>query len=356
MQASSLGAFYLKDFEPSWSSLVREEHILTRAKFPAVDIHNHLGPKTNSFGEILDGSTRWDGDLDQLIATMDEMNVQVITNLTGLWGDRLKATIDRFEGSYPGRFVTFCNPDWSKATEPNFGEKFAADLEESVRAGARGLKIFKALGLRAKDASGRYLMPDDERLDPLWARAGELGVPVMIHVADPIAFFKPFDRHNELYLSLERSPDWRYHGRGFPDALDLINAGIRMMSRHPKTTFITAHTGWYSENLRFVGEQMLDKLPNMYTDFSARLLTMGIQPYSSREFFLKYQDRIAFGTDTTPTVERVAPYFRFLETADEVIPVGSRHSWLYIYGIDLPDEVLEKVYYKNAQRILPGLA
>lgn len=346
----------LKDFEPRWS-LAREEHLLTRARFPAVDIHNHFGPKTDAFGDPrARGAIGWEGDLERLIETMDQLNVRVMNNLTGRWGDQLKRSIDRFEGRYPGRFVTFANPDWTGVEEPGFGEKLAADFEESVRAGARGLKIFKALGLRVKDASGRYLMPDDERLDPLWAKAGELGVPVMIHVADPAAFFKPADRHNEFYLWLERSPDWKFHGKGYPDFLDLVRAGIRMMGRHPRTTFIAAHTGWYSENLKFVGEEMLDKLPNVYADFSARLYTMGVQPYSSREFFLKYQDRLLFGSDTTPSLESFQPYFRFLETADECFPAGRSQSWLYIYGINLPDEVLEKVYHKNAERLLPSLA
>jgi len=346
----------LKDFMPR-STLIVEEHVVERPKFPAVDAHNHLGFRTDAFGQPRPGAEiGWRGDVDGLVRTMDQCDIKAIANLTGRWGDDLKRLLDQFEGRYPGRFFTFANVDWSRVNEPGFGEWAAAQLEESVKAGARGLKIFKNLGLRIRDASGKLLMPDDERLDPLWAKAAELGVPVLIHVADPVALFQSLDRFNPSYLTLKRFPEWHYYGPEFPSFHELIEAGIRLIAKHPETTFITAHTGWYSENLKFVGEQMLDKLPNMYTDFSARISLLGIQPYSARKFFIKYQDRVLFGTDMTPSIEVYRTFFRFLETADEYFEASPGHPMRRIYGIYLPDEVLEKIYFKNAERVIPGLA
>jgi len=346
----------LKDYMPR-STLVTEEHIVDKPRFPAVDAHNHLGFRTDAFGQPTagEGTGRLE-DVGQLVETMDQCGIRAVANLTGRWGDDLKRLLEQFEGRYPGRFYTFANVDWNRVNEPGFGEWAAAQLEQSVRAGARGLKIFKNLGLRVRDASGKLLLPDDERLDPLWAKAGELGVPVLIHVADPVAFFEPLDRFNSAYLALQRFPEWHFYGPGFPSFRELIEAGIRAIARHPDTTFITAHTGWYSENLKFVGEQMLDELPNMYTDFSARIGLLGCQPYSARKFFIQYQDRILFGTDMTPSPQIYQVFFRFLETADECFEASPGHPMRRICGICLPDEVLKKVYHKNVEKMVPGLA
>jgi predicted TIM-barrel fold metal-dependent hydrolase len=348
----------LKDYMPH-SLLVTEEHVVEKPKFPAVDAHNHLGFPTDAFGETVAGEgTERTADVGKLVETMDRCGITAICNLTGRWGDDLKRLLDRYEGGFPGRFYTFANVDWSRVNEPGFGEWAAAQLGESVRAGARGLKIFKNLGLRLKNASGKLIPPDDERLDPLWAKAGELGVPVLIHVADDMPFFQPLDRFNEYYLLLKRYPEWHFYGPEFPSHRELVEAGIRLIARHPETTFITAHTGWYSDNdLRFVGEQMLDKLPNMVTDFSTCLYTLGRQPYSARKFFIKYQDRILFGTDMIPSRQVYQTHFRFLETADEYFEAydswPGRHR---TYGLDLPDEVLEKIYHTTVEKVVPGLA
>lgn len=339
----------LKDYMPR-STLVTEEHIVEKPRFPAVDAHNHLGFRNDASGQPISGEGL--GDVGEFVEIMDQCGLKAMVNLTGRWGDDLRRRLDQYEGRYPGRFFTFANVDWSRVNEPGFGEWAAAQLEESVNAGARGLKVFKNLGLRVKDASGKLLLPDDERLDPLWTKAGELGVPVLIHVADPVAFFQPLDRFNPLFLALQRRPEWHFYGPEFPSFQELIEAGIRLISRHPDTTFITAHAGWYSENLKFVGEQMLDKLPNMYTDFSARLSILGRQPYSARKFFIKYQDRILFGTDATPSPLVYRTHFRFLETADEYFEAHPERSMHRIYGIYLPDEVLKKVYRDNAVRLL----
>jgi predicted TIM-barrel fold metal-dependent hydrolase len=198
-------------------------------------------------------------------------------------------------------------------------------------------------------------MPDDERLDPLWAKAGELGVPVLMHLADPVAFFQPLDRFNEAYLGLIRRPEWHFYGPEYPSFEGLMEAGIRLMARHPETTFIMAHVGWYAENLKYVGEQMLDKLPNAYADLS-RVSTLGRQPYSARKFLIKYQDRILFGTDTRPSAQSLQTYYRFLETADDYFLASPGRSTRRIYGVHLPDGVLEKIYHLNAERVIPGLA
>jgi predicted TIM-barrel fold metal-dependent hydrolase len=335
----------LKDYAPR-SVLVTEEHIVRKPKFPAVDAHNH-----HRFW----GQEGQPPDVGRLVELMDDCGIQAIADLDGGWGDDLRRTLATYEGAYPGRFFALAGVDWSRIDEPDFGDKMADQLRESVAMGARGLKIFKALGLQVRDGSGKLVSPDDPRLDPIWTAAGELGVPVLIHVADPVSFFEPLDRTNPSYLTLTRRPEWHFYGPEFPSFQELIEAGIRLMSRHPGTTFITAHTGWYSENLKFVSEQMLDELPNMVTDFSARIRFLGIQPYSARKFFIRYQDRILFGTDGTPSEEFYQAYFRFLETADENFAPSSGRALSRICGIDLPDEVLEKVYHENAERVFPGL-
>jgi predicted TIM-barrel fold metal-dependent hydrolase len=295
-------------------------------------------------------------DADALVRAMDRCGIEVLANFTACWGDELRGVLDRYEGRYPTRFYTFAGVDWSRAGEPGFGELAARQLEDAVRAGARGLKVFKGLGLHWRDRSGRLVMPDDERLDPLWAVAGSLGVPVQIHLADPVAFFRPLDAHNPSYLGLQRRPEWHFYGPGFPPFEALIEAGIRLIGRHPDTTFIASHVGWYSENLKFVGEQMLDRLPNLYTDCSARLSTLGRQPYSARRFFVTYQDRILFGSDASPSMQTYGSWFRFLETADECFEAQSRRGSSWIWGIHLPDEVLRKVYGDNVRRLVPRLS
>jgi predicted TIM-barrel fold metal-dependent hydrolase len=353
----------LKAYEPR-STIVVDSHVVERPKFPAIDAHNHLGFVTDAFGYTTAGESPEPDPLGvgvraspaSLVEVMDHAGISAMANLTGRWGDTLKRLIDKYERQHPGRFFTFANADWERSAERGFGEWAARQLEESVRAGARGFKVFKGLGLKARGPDGTLIMPDDERLDPLWAKAGELRVPVLIHVADPAAFFQPPDQYNDSYLELSHHPDWHFYGPGIPSFLELVEAGIRMMSRHPKTTFITAHTGWYSENLRFVAERMLDQLPNMYTDFSARTRWLGRQPHSSRKFFLKYQDRILFGTDATPSVEMYQTYFRFLETDDDnFAATPGRAGVIYIAGLRLPDEALEKIYHLNTEKVIPGL-
>jgi predicted TIM-barrel fold metal-dependent hydrolase len=236
------------------------------------------------------------------------------------------------------------------------GERAAVELEMAVKAGARGLKIWKDFGLRVKDSSGKLIPVDSPRLDPVWARAGELGVPVLIHVGDPVAFFQPLDESNERWDELQRSPEWSCCGPEFPPLENLLQALETVIARHPCTTFIGAHVGCYAENLAFVGG-MLDRLPNYYVDMGARVAELGRQPHTARRFFLRYADRILFGTDNVPDPESYRIYYRFLETNDDYFPYWHpkdrpwQGQW-YIHGLGLPDAVLERVYYRNAQRLL----
>ena len=336
----------LEDYQPR-SELVVPEHCVAQAMFPVVDAHNH--PTYPDFG--------WEKlDLEQTLRELDLVNVATIVNLSGGTGDELVRNIEKFDLAYPGRFVTFCNVDFAGMGEVGWTERATAQLEADVRAGARGLKIYKELGLHYRDQAGRLVLPDDPRLADLWEAAGGLGVPVTIHVADPVAFFRPLDRFNERWDELHAVPDWHFYGPEFPTFDNLIESLYRLVESHPRTTFITAHVGCYPENLGFVS-QMLERYPNLYTDMAARIAELGRAPYSARSWFIKYAGRILFGTDSVPNIARYRTHFRFLETADEYFeynassPVPTQGRWR-IYGLHLPAEVLRQVYHDNAARLL----
>lgn len=334
-------------------------------RFPVIDAHNHLGTKQwGSLGRVSGG---WpDRPVAEMLAVMDAAGVEAIIDLDGGWGDGLRAEIVRYQEPHPGRFLVFAGVDVANfAEDARFGETEARRLRDSAVAGARGLKIWKDLGLELRDPAGRLIAIDDERLDPLWGTAGELGLPVLIHIADPVAFFQPLDWRNERYEELARHPDWHCFPTragpelpGYPSFAELMEQFRRLLMRHAATTFIGAHVGCYAEDLAWVGET-LDACPNFFVDISARLNELGRAPYTARDFFLRYQDRILFGTDAAPNVDVYRLYYRFLETRDEYFgyslsePPGAGR-W-QIYGIDLPDDVLRKVYRENAGRVL-GIA
>ncbi|MBC7236095.1 MAG: amidohydrolase family protein [Chloroflexi bacterium] len=329
------------------SELVVPAHHVARAKYPAIDAHNHL-PVERIHERGL--------DIEQMVREMDLLNLRSIVNLSGGTGDVLKRNLEALDQAYPGRFYTFCNVDWNGIGEPSWLEKRLEALEKDAGAGARGLKVFKELGLRVRDTRGALVMPDDPRIAPLWERASELSLPVLIHTADPVAFFRPLDRFNERWDELHRRPEWHFYGPDFPSFEHLIASLYRLIEAHPRTTFITAHVGCYPENLGFVS-QMLDTYPNLYTDISARIAELGRAPYTAREWFLKYAERILFGTDNTPRIAMYQTYFRFLETADEYFDyapdaeIPPQGRWK-IYGVYLPDDVLKQVYSANAERVL----
>lgn len=346
----------LADYRPR-SSLRVPAHEVRRPRYPVIDAHNHLGP---AFGG--EAATRPPA---KLIATLEEAGVEMVVDLDGGQGVALSAEIERWQAPYPDRIAVCAGLDYdSWSTDPAFGETEANRLRDSAARGARGLKVWKLLGLRARDAGGRLVAIDDPRLDPLWGAAAELDLPVIIHIADPIAFFEPLDAANERWEELNQHPDWHFwptrpagqpDAAGFPPFDELLAAFGRLLGKHPGTTFVGAHVGCAAEDLALVG-RLLDEHPNLSVDIAARLGELGRQPYSARDFFLAHQNRILFGLDMTPDPELYAVHYRFLETLDQSFdydtdPVPGQGRW-QIHGIGLPDEVLRKVYRDNARRIL----
>lgn len=348
----------LREFDPQ-PALVTEDNTPERARFPVIDAHTHIGAWNwdSPIGMPMTPSDEWPiEDLEATLAMWDQINVRSVVNLDGGWGDALLREIEHYKEPYPDRFFIYAWVDWSEVSQvSNFGEKWARELERAVAAGAQGLKVFKSLGLVYRDESGQLIMPDDERLDPVWAMAGELGIPVVIHSADPVAFFDPLDRYNERWEELYEHPDWHFYGDEYPSFITPIEAQLRVVEKHPRTTFQSAHIMSYAENLDYVA-RALDRYPNLNVDITERISELGRQPYSAREFLITYADRVLFGSDAVvPDPDFYRTQFRFLETDDEYFEYGPRNqgNWR-IYGVYLPDDVLRKIYYENALRLIPG--
>lgn len=329
----------IEEYEPK-STLVTKEHKIERAKFPFVDIHSHHNsPKPE--------------EVDKLVREMDSINMRVMVNLSGGTGEVLKQTVAVMKGRYPDRFIVFANLNFNDLNEPGYGKRAAARLAEDVKNGAQGLKIFKNLGMDLKYKDGRRVHVDDPELDPIWAKCGELGLPVLIHIAEPAVFFEPIDRFNERWLELKQFPNRARPPERYPTFETLMTERNNLFAKHPKTNFVVAHLGWHGNDLERLGK-LFDTYPNVYVDNAAVLAELGRQPYASHDFHIKYQDRIVFGKDIY-NVEEYKMYFRAMETRDEYIEYyRKRHAFWRIYGFDLPDEVLKKVYYKNALRLIPG--
>lgn len=341
----------LSEFRPIPKLVVKSTSV-TQPKFPVIDAHNHLA---QPFGG------GWDErPTSELLDALDEAGVRAYVDLDGGWGeDILHRHLDNIKAHAPERFFMFGGVDWSQweTHGDRFGEWAADRFRQQVKRGAQGLKIWKPFGLHVRDQHGTLVAIDDARLDPLWAAAGELNTPVMVHVADPVAFFDPIGPTNERFEELNAHPDWQFPSPPFPPFMTIMNDFKSLVTRHAGTRFIGAHVGCYSENLGWVG-QMLDDCPNFYVDISARISELGRQPYTSRRFFAQYTDRILFGIDVGAHLETYQKYYRFLETDDEYFNYGisevpGQGRW-YIYGLALPDDILEKVYFKNAQRVLTG--
>jgi uncharacterized protein len=328
-----------EEYEPE-STLVVPENPVTSARFPFVDVHNHQRGR----GMTKEG-------VDQVIADMDKLNMAVMVNLSGGSGNSLKDILRNSKQRYPDRFAVFANPSYDGIEDPDYPERTATQFQADIKAGAQGLKIFKNLGMYAFDPLGRVRV-DDPRLDPLWAKAGELGVPVLIHVGDPAQFWLPHDGSNERWLELKQKPGRKRSGE--PSFEQLIKEQINVYKKHPNTTFIVAHFMWMANDLNQLAGY-LDMLPNIVVEMGAIIYDPGRQPRRARAFFEKYQDRILMGKDTWAPAEYYT-YFRVLETADEYFPYyRKRHAFWRLYGLDLSDEVLKKVYYKNAARLIPGI-
>jgi predicted TIM-barrel fold metal-dependent hydrolase len=344
----------LKDFKPR-SALVTEDNTPESARFPVVDAHNHLGywdPYIFQDGAPPGWTVK---DVPATVDLMDELNVKCVVNLDGGWGDQVKRNIERYKEPYPDRFCVFAWVDFSQIDETNFGEKWARELEKAVSAGVQGLKVFKTLGLEYRDNNGKLVVVDDPRIDPVWAMAGELDIPVLIHSSDPVAFFWPLDETNERWDELHDHPDWHFYGKDYPPFIVPLEAQLRVIARHPNTRFISAHVMSYAENLKYVAEA-LDKYPNLYVDIGERIGELGRQPYSTRRFMIEYSDRILFGTDIPPNRSTYEIYFRCLETEDEYFDYGRNQGRFRIYGVNLPDEILKKIYALNAMKVIPGMS
>ncbi len=322
------------------STLVVPQHKVNRAKFPFIDVHNHQSMQSQ--------------DLSKLVKDMDDMNMKVMVNLSGQNGDGLKKSVLNIKSHYPKRFIIFANIDFGGIGETGWTEKAVKQLEEDVKNGANGLKIFKSLGFSVNDKQGKRVMVDDSRLDALWKKCGELKLPVLIHTADPKSFWDPVDEKNERWMEIVTHPG-RKRGADNPVPFEqLIEEQHRMFEKNSKTTFIAAHFGWYANDLAKLGK-LLDRLPNVTVEFGAVIAELGRQPQMAKKFFEKYQDRILFGKDSW-VPEEYATYFRVLETDDEYFPYHKKyHAFWAMYGMNLPDNILKKIYYKNALRIIPRI-
>ena len=331
----------LSEFHPR-CMLTTARHEIRVPRFPVIDYHNHLDAQEP--GRVLE--------------VMDACGIEHVVNITMKVGDEALAMMDRYRAVDARRLSTIGWMDWT-GVEGDFDVFVALSvkrLERLVEHGAVGFKIWKDLGLTVRDASGELVRVDDERLAPIFERAGELGIPVMVHIGDPEAFFLPIDANNERFEELAAHPDWSFYGSQYGKH-DLLEQRDRVFRRHPSTTFVAAHIAENSEDLQRVSA-MLEACPNVVVDISARASELGRQPYAARKFFLRFADRILFGSDLVPGVEMYRLYYRFLETADEYFEYPTHASgqgrW-YIYGLDLPDDVLHKVYRENALRLLPRL-
>ena len=331
----------LSRFQPR-SMLVTEAHEIQRPRFPVIDYHNHLDALAPS----------------DVLRIMDACGVERIVNITMQTGDNALSMIRKFHSADASRFSTIGWMDWSGLTQtgiaqPDFPQLACDRLEQLVEHGACGIKFWKDLGLTVRDAHGELLRIDDERLAPIFDKAAELHVPVMFHTADPDAFFLPIDEQNERYEELAAHPDWSFHGSQYSKE-ELLAQRDRVIARHPSTTFVAAHVAASSEHLARAA-QLLETYPNVHLDISARVSELGRQPYTAREFFLRFSDRILFGTDLLPEESMYRLYYRFLETADEYFEYpshASRQGRWNIYGLHLPDEVLRRVYRENALQLL----
>ncbi|MDX2179635.1 MAG: amidohydrolase family protein [Bryobacteraceae bacterium] len=329
-----------EEYEPK-SSLVVPQHIVKRAKFPFVDMHNHQS------------AFRGD-DADKLVKEMDALNMQVMVNLSGSYGDAFKKSYDAFKGKHPKRFVVFANFTFRDIDAPDYPERVAKQLEDDIKYGAQGLKIFKNFGMDLKDAKGERVHVDDPRYDKAFQVLAKYNAPCFIHTAEPKQFFEPVDKYNERWLELVTIPGRRRPPDKYASWETMMAEQHNLFRRHKNVNFINAHLGWLGGDLAKLGK-LMDEMPNMYTEIGAVLAELGRQPRFARQWFIRYQDRVLMGKDTWAP-EEYHTYFRVLETADEYFEYyRKRHAFWRMYGLDLPDEVLKKVYYKNALKLVKGI-
>jgi predicted TIM-barrel fold metal-dependent hydrolase len=331
----------IEEYQPK-SGLKVPQHPVTRAKYPFIDVHNHQNGGMDA------------GRLDKLVKDMDGLNLQVMVNLSGGYGERLKRAVENMKGHYGKRFVIFANIDFTNLDAPEYSARAAAQLETDLNSGAQGLKIFKGFGMDMKDGKGQRIHVDDPRFDAVFQVCARRNVPVLIHTAEPHQFFLPIDRFNERWLELKQFPRRARPQDRYPSWETLMEEQRRLFARHPRTKFINAHLSWLGGDLAELG-RLFDKYPNMYVDVAVVLAELGRQPRFARQWFIRYQDRVMMGKDIWEPSEYHC-YFRVFETADEYFDYyRKRHAFWQMYGMDLPDEVLRKLYYKNALRLIPGI-
>ena len=330
----------IEEYEPI-STLVVKENIITKAKYPFIDVHNH------QFDMPLK-------DLSKLIEEMDSMNMAYMVNLSGFRGIYLEKSLENINNNFPNRFGLFLNIDFEKIDEQNFAKNNIELIKEAVSNGVIGLKVYKSLGLTDKDKNNNRIKVNDERLDPIWSVCGDLNIPVLIHSADPSSFWKPKDKFNERWLELRQKPGRYRDPKSNASFEEILSEQHAMFKKHPNTTFINAHMGWMANDLDRLSSH-LDNNPNVITEIGAILAELGRQPKRAREFFIEHQDRILFGKDAHKLSEYYT-YFRVLETDDEYFDYyRKRHGNWKMYGLNLPDTVLKKLYYKNALKLFPNI-
>jgi len=331
----------IEEYQPK-STLLTPEHNIERAKYPFVDIHSHHWNPTAEH-------------VEQVVKEMDAINLRVLVNLSGGTGEDLKKTLAVMKGRYPNRFVVFANLNYDDLNTPGYGKRAAARLQQDVKNGAQGLKIFKNYGMDLKYANGERVHVDDPEFDAVWEKCAELKIPVLIHIAEPSPFFDPWDYQNERWEELREFPQRARPPSKYPAFETLIAERNRMFAKHPRTNFIAAHLAFHGNDLERLGK-LFDANPNVYVDIAAVLAELGRQPYSAHDFLVKYQDRVLMGKDIYEVTE-YKWYFRALETRDEYFEYyRKRHAFWRIYGFQVPDEVLKKIYYENALKLVPGLA
>lgn len=349
----------LNRFRPK--SMLKVEHTnITAARFPVIDVHTHFAFRLKNSAE----------QLQQFVSLMDRHNIAMCVSLDARLGDTLDEHQKYLWSRHSDYFAIFVHLDWMgdgkpddpaswDCHRPDFARRVALQLAEAKAQGAIGLKLFKRFGLTYRNPDGSLIRIDDRRWDPIWAACGELGFPVIVHTADPAAFFLPIDNTNERWEELHRHPDWSFPADRFPARESLLEARNKVIARHPKTHFIGAHGGNNPEDLATVAG-WLDKYPNLHVEFASRIGELGRQPYTARRFLIKYADRILFGTDGPWPEARIISYWRFFETYDEYFPYSEKEfppqGFWNIYGVGLPDDVLKKIYHANALRLMPSLA
>ena len=330
----------VEDYAPV-STLKVAEHHPTQAKFPFIDVHNHQ-------------FTMPIQNLEKLVNEMDELNMKVMVNLSGFRGKYLEWSLDNVNEHYGNRFVLFMNIDFEQLDDEGWPNETLLMMEEAVKQGVKGLKVYKNLGLSETDNEGNRIAVDDPRLDPIWAKCGALGIPVLIHTGEPAAFWKPKDKFNERWLELKQYPSRYKDPEKNPSFEEVMSEQHNVFRKHPETKFINAHLGWFGNDLARLGK-LFDELPNVYTEIGAVLAELGRQPVTAREWLIRYQDRVLRGKDTYKKTEYYT-YFRVLETSDEYFDYyRKRHAHWKMYGLALPDSVLKKIYYKNAMEVIPGI-